>query len=336
MESVRTESRRDDAKPPAARRLLGHVSDLAAQQDPDAIGRTAMLAALDVVDCDSGAVVVAGPGGVLKPVCAAGPLAGALAEADHEAIVAWLGDERSFLATASRPTVPAVAELRRAGARVIAAVALRVQGDVRGLLLVACSHHVAIAPDGLELLEELGCATAAGLRNAELLRELRERAASDALTGLGHYATFHQRLSQSHRRPTTAVVLCDVDGFKRLNDTYGHGHGDRVLRGVADAMAGALRRGDELFRIGGDEFAALVSVRSAAEAADAAGRLRDAVNVARLGVTVSVGVAVPHAGEPDAALLARADRALYTVKASGRDGVAVADDAPLPASPPVG
>jgi diguanylate cyclase (GGDEF)-like protein len=101
-------------------------------------------------------------------------------------------------------------------------------------------------------------------------------------------------------------------------------------------MSGALRRGDRLFRVGGDEFAALLAVESAEQALGAAVRLREAVLEARLGVTVSVGVAVPQAGETDAALLARADRALYSVKAADRDGVALANDEPLPATPPLG
>jgi diguanylate cyclase (GGDEF)-like protein len=165
---------------------------------------------------------------------------------------------------------------------------------------------------------------------------LRERAETDPLTGLGHHATFHEALAGSHRRPTTAVVVCDIDGFKVLNDTHGHGHGDRVLCGLADAMSGALRRGDRLFRVGGDEFAALLAVESREQALEAAMRLREAVLEARLGVTVSVGVAVPQAGENDIALLARADRALYAVKAAGRDGVALADDGPLPSTPAIG
>jgi diguanylate cyclase (GGDEF)-like protein len=128
----------------------------------------------------------------------------------------------------------------------------------------------------------------------------------------------------------------DIDDFKLLNDTYGHGHGDRVLCGLADAMSGALRRGDRLFRVGGDEFAALLAVESRDQALGAAMRLRDAVLEARLGVTISVGVAVPQAGETDAAVLARADRALYSVKEGGRDGVALANDEPLPSTPALG
>ena len=101
-------------------------------------------------------------------------------------------------------------------------------------------------------------------------------------------------------------------------------------------MSSALRRGDRLFRVGGDEFAGLLAVESREQALGAASRLRDAVVQARLGVTVSIGVAVPHADETDVALLARADRALYSVKAAGRDGVALANDEPLTAPPALG
>jgi len=218
----------------------------------------------------------------------------------------------------------------------LVAVGLFAQGEMLGVLVLASGEPAIVDTDDVELLEQLATHAAACLRTVELLGSLRERAASDPLTGLGHHATFHEALATSHRRPSTAVVLCDIDGFKRLNDTYGHGHGDRVLCGIADAMSGALRRGDRLFRIGGDEFAALLAVDSKTEALGAASRLRDAVNAANLGVTISVGVAVPHADEPDTSLLARADRALYTVKAGGRDGVALANDEPLPSTPTIG
>src|SRR4051812_50185341 len=113
------------------------------------------------------------------------------------------------------------------------------------------------------------------------MRSLRAQAATDPLTGLGHHATFHATLAHAHRRPSTAVVLMDLDGFKGLNDTFGHQHGDSVLRGVAAALTGALRRGDTLFRIGGDEFAALLLVSDAGEALEAGARPRGARHAAR-------------------------------------------------------
>jgi len=109
-----------------------------------------------------------------------------------------------------------------------------------------------------------------------------------------------------------------------------------VLRAVARALGGALRRGDRLFRVGGDEFAALLLVEHEAEALEVGDRLHEAVNAAALGVTVSIGVAVPHEDEDDGSVLARADRALYRVKADGRDGVALANDEPLPVAPTLG
>ena len=77
--------------------------------------------------------------------------------------------------------------------------------------------------------------------------------------------------------------MVDIDGFKRCNDTLGHGHGDRVLCGVADAMSGVLRRSDSVFRIGGDEFAALRRGRATPTGALEMGkRMHDAVAAAAL------------------------------------------------------
>jgi diguanylate cyclase (GGDEF)-like protein len=230
---------------------------------------------------------------------------------------------------------PELEPLHDAGVRTLMAVGLVGHGERQGVLVLAGRGEHAVAIDDIELLELLAAHAATCLRTADVMRTLRAQAATDPLTGLGHHATFHATLAHAHRRPSTAVVLVDLDGFKRLNDTFGHQHGDHVIRGVVAALSGALRRGDTLFRIGGDEFAALLVVADPDEALEAGARLREAVNAANLGVTVSIGVAVPMEGEPDAALLARADRALYRVKDAGRDGVAVAEDEPLPVVPPL-
>jgi diguanylate cyclase (GGDEF)-like protein len=321
----------------ATQRLLGHLAQMAALEDADAIADTLLRAALDIVPLGS-ALLVRPTSDGLAPASATGPLTSVLRAARYEPLVALVKDGISCF-TVGSPDAPAaakLAELRAAGIEAMVAVGLFAQGELLGVLVLASAEPANVDTNDVELLEQLATHAAACLRTVELLGSLRERAASDPLTGLGHHATFHEALAASHRRPTTAVVVCDIDGFKRLNDTYGHGHGDRVLCGIAEAMSGALRRGDRLFRIGGDEFAALLAVESKAEAHGAASRLREAVNAAKLGVTVSIGVAVPHADETDASLLARADRALYTVKAGGRDGVALANDEPLPSTPAIG
>jgi diguanylate cyclase (GGDEF)-like protein len=321
----------------AAQRLLRHVAAMAALQDGEAIAAALLEAALDLVPLGS-AVLARSTAADLRAVCATGPLSTVLCEARLEPLAERVRNGASCF-TVGAPAAAATADLaalRTEGVESLVAVGLFVQGEMLGTLVLAAPEPWMIQTDDVELLEQLAAHAALCLRTVELVDSLRERAASDPLTGLGHHATFHEALATSHRRPRTAVVLCDVDSFKRLNDTHGHAYGDRVLCRVADAMSGALRRGDRLFRIGGDEFAALLAVGSEAEALGAAKRLHRAVEAARLGVTVSVGTAVPHDGEADASLLARADRALYAVKEGGRDGVALADGEPLPATPAAG
>ena len=126
-----------------------------------------------------------------------------------------------------------------------------------------------------------------------------------------------------------AVVALDVDHFKRVNDAHGHAAGDAVLAAVAARAAEALRAGDLLARIGGEEFAALLPGATLEAAAEVAERVRARIGAApvpageaRLAVTVSAGVAALAPAEDGAALLARADARLYAAKRAGRDRVA--------------
>ncbi len=99
------------------------------------------------------------------------------------------------------------------------------------------------------------------------------------------------------------------------------------MRAIAAVLAAALRRGDALFRIGGDEFAAVLPDVDGVVALEVAGRLHHAVTDAGIGLSVSIGAAAAAAGEDHASVVARADRALYRVKKCGRDGVALDEDA---------
>jgi diguanylate cyclase (GGDEF)-like protein len=339
----------------AAQRMLRHMTSLSALDEPDAIARAALAAALDLMELDSAALVrrdaplpdaaseieieATTTPPPLHAIASIGPLGAALACAPAamlETLEAAAHDGAGVvIATTGDLARPELEPLSAAGTRTLLAVGLVAHAERQGLLLLAGRAERPVAVDDMELLELLAAHAATCLHTAALMRSLRAQAATDSLTGLGHHATFHATLAHAHRRPSTAVVLVDLDDFKGLNDTFGHQHGDHVLRDVAAALSGALRRGDTLFRIGGDEFAALLVVSDADEALEAGLRLRDAVKAANLGVTVSIGVAVPMDGEPDAALLARADRALYRAKDAGRDGVAVAADEPLPVVPPL-
>ena len=164
-----------------------------------------------------------------------------------------------------------------------------------------------------------------------LLDELEHQAFHDSLTGLANRALLRDRLEQAIARSrrsaaTVAVLFCDLDGFKMINDTLGHDIGDLLLVEVARRLERGLRDGDTAARIGGDEFALVVDVARPGDAVDLAERLLDSLRkpfviegrevVAR----ASIGVADSSADAPDGdELLCRADIAMYVAKSRGRD-----------------
>lgn len=152
-------------------------------------------------------------------------------------------------------------------------------------------------------------------------------ASHDALTALPNRACFHERLAQLVGRAVAerrglAVLFLDLDGFKPINDTYGHAAGDELLRIVARRLARAVRREDTVGRIGGDEFACLLDGLATREPALLlATKLRDVVRApCRIGgrglsVGVSIGVALcPEDGNSPEELLLKSDMAMYRAK----------------------
>jgi diguanylate cyclase (GGDEF)-like protein len=316
-----------------ASRLAQHAAALAGLEDPARIERATLVAALDLAEMQSALLLRREHGGSLVAPCAAGPLARALlaVPAPQLAAIEPLVADGASCATLTAVVSdghrlpPGLDALRAAGAATVVVAPLLSRGEALGLLIVADARELAPSTDRVELLELVAAQAASCLRTAAAVAELRHRAATDPLTGLGHRRTFHETLAASHRRPVaTAVALIDLDNFKHLNDQAGHQEGDRALRGVAAALQGALRRGDTLYRLGGDEFAALLAVRDDDEALRAAHRMCDAVAGGDIGVTVSIGVAVSGGDEGDDVLVGRADRALYRAKAEGRNGVTLA------------
>jgi len=166
-----------------------------------------------------------------------------------------------------------------------------------------------------------------------LRADLTEEATRDPLTGLRNRRRFVEDLSgaleraRPEQRPT-AVVLLDVDHFKRINDTHGHAVGDRVLIAVAEALRRTARY-DDVVRYGGEEFVVVLPDHDASAAAARAEQLRAAcaelqlvAGGVRLRVTLSAGVAAsPEHGRTPDDLLLTADRALYAAKEAGRDRV---------------
>jgi two-component system, cell cycle response regulator len=166
---------------------------------------------------------------------------------------------------------------------------------------------------------------------AELERlnaDLADLARRDSLTGLGNRLRLDEDLGQLHWRCTRygwmySVAVCDIDHFKEHNDEHGHLAGDEVLRQVSAALSETARRGDGVYRYGGEEFVVVLPAQDLQRARLAAERLRAAVE-AQTPVTMSVGVACFDGGadESAAGVLARADAAMYRAKQAGRNAVA--------------
>ena len=183
---------------------------------------------------------------------------------------------------------------------------------------------------------------ALALQQIRRARRLRVLAMTDELTRLPNRRAFFRLAGENAAaaarsgRPL-AVLALDIDHFKRINDTQGHEAGDRVLQRVANAARSAVRDGDSVGRVGGEEFLALLPHADLGAATQVAERLRaavaslDATDLAPgLRVTVSVGVALRRAEETIAALVQRADAALYRAKENGRNRVELASETAEP------
>jgi diguanylate cyclase (GGDEF)-like protein len=175
------------------------------------------------------------------------------------------------------------------------------------------------------------------LRNALLYRQALQAAQTDPLTGIHNRAALDRLMPrelaafQRAGQPLAMLVL-DLDHFKRVNDTLGHSAGDRVLKAVARCLESATRKSDMLFRSGGEEFVVLLRMAKAGHGTKAAERLRLAlenchgVQDAAPGFrpTASIGLALARNDDTPLTLFDRADKAMYAAKQAGRNRVHLA------------
>ncbi|WP_438361902.1 diguanylate cyclase [Micromonospora sicca] len=320
--------------PPAESRsekLLRHAAAMTSAPTDWDLMTAAITAARDVSTLSAAVLVLAGRRGARlgAPTSAPGELEARIRAELTEAGAVPLGrliarahrhGAAYTLGEAGHPPTDDYLPLSRAGARTLVAVPVG-PPDSGGVLLVADERLLRPDPTTVNLMELLAGQAWTCLDRLRTLARLREQASSDPLTGLRHTGPFGQRIATA-TPGRTALLAIDVDGFKDVNDTYGHQAGDRLLVGLARALEEALRHGDELYRIGGDEFVAVIEVNRPEEAVRIAERLTEAAR--RTGRTISVGVALPRPGESAELTLRRADQALYAVKRHGRDGVRLA------------
>jgi diguanylate cyclase (GGDEF)-like protein len=256
-------------------------------------------------------------------VAAAGPLSDRIrAWNAHEltTISDWVSTGTSSHFPGGQEPPAEYAFLGRAQVRALSVHPLVVTGRLRGLLVLAGADPVAYSPGMVEVLELLASQTAATLGVATAMAELARRVDLDGLTGLRNAAAFAADVAAdvASDPPATAasLLLIDVDHFKNVNDSFGHLAGDRLLQGLSRELREALRDGDRLYRIGGDEFAALVHASEPAELDAITSRLLRAAR--RVRTTVSIGSARFDPDDTDLTR-SRADIALYEAKAAGRD-----------------
>lgn len=190
---------------------------------------------------------------------------------------------------------------------------------------------------GIGLISCLGLAEIRRRNNEREIRQLREAATTDPLTGAGNRRSFDQELSrriiqfQRYNTPCSLLII-DADHFKMVNDTYGHDAGDEVLKALVRTMTSTLREIDLLFRIGGEEFAALLPETEAFNAAIAAERIRAAVSKLdiqipgskkRIKVSVSIGGSAIQYVDCAEHWQKRADLALFQAKELGRNRIEI-------------
>lgn len=180
------------------------------------------------------------------------------------------------------------------------------------------------AEDQRAIAEVLRGQLALSLRRVALYTSLQQLGRSDALTGAHRRWYGESRLGELvETGEVVAVLMVDVDHFKRINDGHGHATGDRVLAGLGQTLARQLRANDLLVRWGGEEFVVVLPDTQLPGARLVAERIRSAVADADLEVPITVSIGVACARQDDRAgdLVARADAACYQAKESGRDRV---------------
>src|ERR671936_219696 len=216
-------------------------------------------------------------------------------------------------------------------------VPLIARDAVKGALnIYRLGEDATFEDEEFELAIRFADAAALALDNAQIRARLEYQAQTDSLTGLYNHRYFHEHLRAeltraSRSRSAVAVLMLDIDDFKRVNDVHGHGAGDQALTELAELLKGAVRASDIVCRLGGEEFGVIMGSCSVRDALGLARRLTKSMKARDFGpagaMTVSIGVAEgpQHAMNPRE-LVACAEAAMMTAKARGKNKVVLFDE----------
>ena len=340
------ESRREGARASA---LLTLAHALAMTASATEVAEVVAAALPGIVGCQSSTFLVWDSGsGELQAISAAGfepaqhdlLLATPIRAAQTPELIELLTHHRPVLLTASAASPELASLLRAVGSQSVVAVPLLAGDTLMGVVTASWDSEVRLdlTSDALVRIEGVSDQAATALQNARLLSTVRYQSLHDSLTGLPNRVLFAHELDATLQAglpgTTTAVMFCDLDNFKQVNDDYGHGAGDELLRQVAARLRALVRPGDTIGRLGGDEFAIVMNAASGRKSAnDLAHRIVESLTVPfhiagnDLRITVSVGVALQTG--PDGRgerLLAASDTAMYAAKRMGRNQVAFAGE----------
>ena len=216
-------------------------------------------------------------------------------------------------------------------------VPLVCRGSIKGALnLYRIGEDASFSEGEFDLAQRFGDAAALAIDNAEIRERLEHQAQTDALTGLYNHRFFQERLRGELTRASRAhdylaLIVFDLDDFKRVNDIHGHGVGDHILEAVGELLGDLVRSSDVPCRIGGEEFAIILPSCDAGDAFGLARRLSERIAASDFDpagrVTISVGIAQgpEHAMNPRE-LVGCAEAAMMTAKARGKNTIVLFDE----------
>jgi len=215
--------------------------------------------------------------------------------------------------------------------RAIMYASLATKNDKYGIILLEHVFEDIFTEDNLRFLTSIAAQVSIALENSSLYQQMRSMAMVDGLTGAYNriylYEILEKEIGASNRRYPISIALFDVDNFKKLNDTYGHLFGDKVLQTIVRIAKEKIRKGDIVARYGGEEFVIVFNHLESSEAYKVVERIRRAIenetiedNLVQTRVTVSFGISsYPAHADNVKDLIKCADIAMYRAKSSGKN-----------------